>query len=224
MENIMKQSIFQVYLSQCIKKLIIHYDTGFVLNNLDSIIYLPIPYKTMTMSMDQYINNKKIAQSTIKESQIAYKKLVKELEFREQTFNQIRKYKPDFANKIQNNLSKEDYQIYLSLLKVCSKNISSLINTMSDISNDYSDLLLIKKDAVSSTIDSENASKLTNMEDSFILKELKSIENLDIDSKTRGNSEKLKKKILGRINKNDFFYNIYSKNNQIRIVEKGERD
>ena len=227
METIM-QSNFQNYLSQCIKKLIIYYDTGFILNNLESIIFLPIPYKTKSMTMEQYESNKKIALSTIKESQTAYKKFLQELDFRKKTFKQIRNYKPNFANRIQDNLSKEDYQIYLALLKSCSKDISSLVRTMDDRSNDYSDLLLIKKDIISSIIDSEHASKLTNMEDTFILKELESLEDLSLDSETTQNAEKLKKKLLGRIKQNDFFNTIYSSDNQIKLIEKetekGERD
>ena len=227
METIM-QSNFKNYLSQCIKKLIIYYDTGFILNNLESIISLPIPYKTRSMTMEQYESNKKIALSTIEESQTAYKKFLQELEFRKETFSQIRNYKPNFANRIQDSLSKEDYQIYLDLIKSCSKDISSLVRTMDDRSNDYSDLLLIKKDIISSIIDSENASKLTNMEDTFILKELESLEDLSLDSETTQNAEKLKKKLLGRIKQNDFFNTIYSRDNQIKLIEKetekGERD
>ena len=227
METIM-QSNFKNYLSQCIKKLIIYYDTGFILNNLESIIFLSIPYKTKSMTMEQYESNKKIALSTIEESQTAYKKFLQELEFRKETFSQIRNYKPNFANRIQDSLSKEDYQIYLDLIKSCSKDISSLVRTMDDRSNDYSDLLLIKKDIISSIIDSENASKLTNMEDTFILKELESLEDLSLDSETTQNAEKLKKKLLGRIKQNDFFNTIYSRDNQIKLIEKetekGERD
>lgn len=227
METIM-QSNFKNYLSQCIKKLIIYYDTGFILNNLESIIFLPIPYKTKSMTMEQYESNKKIALSTIQESQIAYKKFLQEFNFRKQTFKQIRNYKPNFANRIQDNLSKEDYQIYLSLLKSCSKDISSLVRTMDDRSNDYSDLLLIKKDIISSIIDSEHASKLTNMEDTFILKELESLEDLSLDLETTQSAEKLKKKLLGRIKQNDFFNTLYSKDKQIKLIEKetekGERD
>ncbi len=227
METIM-QANFQNYLSQCIRKLIIYYDIGFVFDNLESIISLPIPYKTRSMTMEQYESNKKIALSTIKKSQTAYKKFLQELDFRKETFNQIRNYKPNFANRIQDSLSKEDYQIYLNLIKSCSKDISSLVHTMNDRSNDYSDLLLIKKDAISSIIDSEHAYRLTNMEDTFILKELQNLKDLNLDSETRRNSEKLKKKLLGRIKQNDIFNDLYSNNNQIKLIEKetekGERD
>lgn len=219
METIM-QSNFQNYLSQCIKKLIIYYDTGFILNNLESIIFFPVPYKTRLMTMEQYENNKIIALSTIQKAYEAYKKFLHELSFRKKTFKQLRNYNPNFAKEIQDNLSKEDYNTYLKLLKSCSKDISSLVFIMSDRSNDYSDLLLRKKDAVSLIIDSEYAARLTNMEDTFILQEIYSIKNLIIDSETKHNVEKLEKKLLGRIRQNEFFETMYNKSNQINLIEK----
>ena len=203
---------------QCIKKLITYYDMGFILNNLDSIIAFHIPYKDSTMTIQQYEINKEIAQSTNSVAEDTYSKFLQEFNLRATTFKQIRNYKPDFAENIQSFLSPEDYNAYLSLLGNCSKDISSLVFATNSVKSDYRDLLLELQDMVSEIVDSESSTRLANMEDTFILHELESLENMAIDSETQHNMNTLRKELQERTKQYEFFQKLYLKGNKINVI------
>lgn len=207
-----------------IRKLSKYYDIGFIFNNLESIIKLPIPFKTSKISFEQYKENKLIAKNSHKLSDKVHSKFNDELTLREETFNSIREKYPNFCKNIQDTLSKKEYNEYIELLKISLKNISEIIvHKKNDLNTACQEILLTKKDQISNIVDSYNATKLSYIEDNFVFSELENIDLNCMPEHTQQNIIKLKKLLLNRFNKHDSFMNYYSKGNKINIKNDEER-
>lgn len=214
-----KQEILDV-----IKQLTKYYDLGFVLNNIESLICLNFPYKNAHQSDESYFKNKEISLKLLEKAEKSYEGFVAELNLRKEVFNCVRQSKPDFCQDIKTKLSPDDYEQYLKLLKNCSKDISNFISSFKDRSNDYQELLLTKKDSASDIIDTEYNSRLTYMQDSFVLSELDSVDNLQFDEQTMNNIQTIRNSLNTRIDAYRLVNNLYSKENKINIkIEEAER-
>lgn len=200
-----------------IKNLIRYYDLGFVLNNLDSVIILPTPVKTSTISMEEYYNNKTLYNEMYINIKSVFEKFNNELVLRKSTFEEIKQHYPNFTLDIDKKLDLERYQEYLKLLKFCSNDISKLVTSFDNVEDNYSEQILFRKDIISGIIDNEYNSRLTFIQDSFILEELNSLDCSNMNSETQRNIELIKIDLTKRIERYDEFKRLYSSNTTIRL-------
>ena len=216
-------------------KLLKHYDIGFIFDNLDSLILLDIPFREARHSTEQYQHNHKIAMAIFKKANDAYEKLLEELQSREQLFAQIRKTNPNFCSSMQGKVEEEEYEEYVSLLRNLNYSIRSLISAFPrknpqdfsyshDYNNNYDDLKLQKEDAVSSIIDSKDSSRMSFLEDSFVLSELNDLNLSTLDSDTIKKITLLKNSLQERIRKYKIFDELYRHGNGNRKQKTRQDD
>ena len=208
-----------------IKKLIKYNDLGFVLNHIEDLISLPIPYKNPNSSSEQFDYNKNLAIQTIKQAEQAYNELVNELNNRKNCFDYVKSINPDFCENMKNKIPDKDYEEYIYMLKKCCKDLSNLIYYFKDEKNNYDELLLGKKDAVSNIIDAQDTSKLAYIQDMFVLQEIESIEVLDnINPQIISNISNIKEQLNSRISRYKTFEKLYSSKNIIKLkIDNKER-
>lgn len=223
----MKES--QTNWSNIINNLIRTYNLGYVLNNLESIITLPIPYKDLEISMKEYEYNKKMAIESISNTESTYLEFLQEYNIRKSVFDNIRNFNPDFCSRIDKTLTAEEYNEYLELLKKCTKNISTLLHSLHTNNNvhNYKELLLEDKDYISSIVDSESTSKITYLQDKFVLNELDSLNPTylsKMDSTIIKNIQKIKKELAERILKYENFQKLYATKNVIHIKASKDKE
>ena len=166
----------------CIKSLIKYNDIGFIFDNIDSIVYLHIPFKNKHVSEEQFQKNREIAFKTLETAKVSYEDFMKELELRERVFKKVREINPEFCMNMKAKISNEEYDTYKRLLEKSIKSITRLFNSIySENSIDYEELILKKQDKISDIIDSADSSQLSQIEDTFVLNELNSIDYSQID-------------------------------------------
>lgn len=209
-------------ISVATKKLIRYYDIGFIFNNLESLLILHIPCKKTSESEEEYVRNKEIALKALSTAQKTSKNVLQELKLRTETFEQIRKKNPDFCENMHDKVSNDDYREYISLVKQFSQKISSLLlySVPPQIHEDYLEVLLQNKDKVSEIIDSKESSRISYIEDTFVLSELDSINYSIFDAKTLKDIYELRASLISRIKQYEFFDNLYKKGNLINIQER----
>lgn len=197
------------------------YDIGFVLDNLESVIILPAAVKIAYTSEDIYVSNKKIMQDTLLLARSTNESFGRELTDRNQLFSCIRQTNPRFATDISRSMSNEEYETYVAMLKHCVKKINDLIFKIDNYHcDDYSEMLLTQKDLVSDIVDTEAATKISILEDEFILKELDSLDYANITPELQEEINNLRKQLEERLTKNREFYTLYSKPNCIQLKEE----
>ena len=186
-------------ISNCIKDLMHYNDLGFILNNLETAILLPMPVKTSQITNEEYDIDKKTATSIFDQCNDTYLLFLEELELRKNTFEKIRNKYPSFCKNIQNSLFPEEYKKYIDLLRQVKETLNHIIrgkNSNETISSN--ELLLYRKDKVSSLIDSDVSIRLGNIEDTFVLKELENIDINLFNFRTQQNITKIKNDIIIR--------------------------
>lgn len=186
-------------ISNCIKDLMHYNDLGFILNNLETAILLPMPVKTSQMTDEEYDIDKEVSTSIFKQCKDTYMLLLEELELRKNTFERIRNKYPSFCKDIQSSLSPEEYKKYIDLLRQVKETLNHIIrgkNSNETISSN--ELLLYRKDKVSSLIDSDVSIRLGNIEDTFVLQELENVDINLFNPRTQQNIEKIKNDIIVR--------------------------
>ena len=97
-------------ISNVIKGLIKHYDLGYVLDNIESIILLPIPYKNPKMTKEQFEDNRELSFQTNANAQSEYDNFLQEYELRKSTFQYIREIYPNFCDNMKKRFSNEEYE------------------------------------------------------------------------------------------------------------------
>lgn len=211
-------SNIRMEISNKVKGLIRYYDLGYVLNHIESLITLPPPIKNKKMTSKQFDINRQISFQTEFESKIEFDNFSNEYDLRKNIFENIRAEYPVFCQSMKNSVSDEEYQEYLSLLKECNKKINKLMISFTDRTNDnYYELLLEKKDLISNIIDTEDMSRLTYLQDNFVLTELSTIDSSKFEPQTQENIDKLKNILNERISSYKFFRKLYSSKNIIRL-------
>ena len=98
-----------------IKKLIRCNDIGFVFDNLESLVIMPIPYRKPNEDNENYKINKGYVLESLPIAEQAIKKLTDELYLRSITFEYIRKTNPNFCTNMENKISKAEYLKYKAL-------------------------------------------------------------------------------------------------------------
>lgn len=203
--------------SKVIKDLIKYYDLGYVLDNLESIIMLPIPYKNPGVSKQEYFENKQISMDIFSKIESVLEAFKSELDLRKSTFDEIKRQCPNFCSDMNRKIDSQTYQEYLELLKSCSKSIDELIKNFKDRKDRYQELLLDKKDDVSRIIDTEINSRLSYIQDNFVLQELDTIDFSKMTPQTQENAAKIRRDLSQRIANYNNFLRLYSSKNVIEI-------
>ena len=110
-----------------IKKLIRCNDIGFVFDNLENLVIMPIPYKEENEDNENYKINKNYALEALPMAEQTIKKLTEELFLRSTTFEYVRETNPDFCTNMENKISKGEYLKYKALLQECIESLTALI-------------------------------------------------------------------------------------------------
>lgn len=177
-----------------------YYDKGFVLNHLEDFILLPGRVKEAYRREDpMYEHDYNLEHAVFHHAVQTFETAEKELELRKTVFNAIRTKFPNFCSSIQSSLTEEQYQEYLKLQKKileCFSQIQSLEN-LREYDKSYDEDLLERKDSISSLIDSESTSRLSALEDTYLLEQLNSI-NLKYFNQSMQNKINHIKGILNR--------------------------
>lgn len=208
---------FRTNILNSIKQLLRYYDLGYILNNLESIIILPNPIKYSKQSKEEYAKNRCIYNQAYSEAEKTSIDFETELMQRENIFKYLRTIEPDFCLNMNKKVSLEEHDNYLNYLRNLTKDISKLSVSLKDRNeNDYSELLLSKKDFLSKIIDSPDNTEMANIEDKFVLSEL---DKLDLKKVTEQemleNILKLKKDLQQRISKHQIYNTLNNKGNKI---------
>lgn len=110
-----------------IKKLIRFNDIGFVFNNLENLVIMPIPYKEENGDNESYKINKQYALKALPIAEQTIKKLTDELFLRSTTFEYIRETNPEFCTNMESKISETEYLEYKALLQECIEALTALI-------------------------------------------------------------------------------------------------
>lgn len=110
-----------------IKKLIRFNDIGFVFDNLENLVIMPIPYKEENVDNKNYKINKKYALEALTIAEQTIKKLTDELFLRSTTFEYIRATNPDFCTNMESKISETEYLKYKALLQECIEVLVAII-------------------------------------------------------------------------------------------------
>lgn len=220
MENFLE---FKNKFLKCIKKLVLNHDISFVLNNLEDIIILPIPFRGHGISVSEHNLNRKLATDSLKHAENNFIKFEKELELRTSTFSQIRKLYPEFCITMKGKVSDKDYEDYFSFMRNCTDSVFSIMSmSLSEMAKEkYEEHLLEKKDLVSSVIDSEVSCRLSKIQDEFVLNELNNIDCSRFDRTTQNNIVSIKEELSRRLEQYKLFYKLYNTKNEINIDGRG---
>ena len=220
MENFLE---FKNEFLRCIKKLALNHDISFVLNNLEDIIILPIPFREARIPLAEHNLSKKLATDSLEHAESNYKKFEEELELRESTFSQIRELYPGFCITMKGKVSDKDYEDYLSFMKKCTNSVFSIMSmSLSEMTKEkYAEHLLEKKDLVSSVVDSETSCRLSKIQDEFVLNELNNLDCSRFDRTTQNNIVSIKEELSRRLEQYKLFYKLYNTKNEINIDGRG---
>ena len=205
-----KVSVLKNKTSICIRELLKYNDLGFILNNLESAILLSKPTKDVDMSDNQYKHNRKMSLGSLKCCFETYEVLSDELNLRKTTFDAIREVFPDFCTNIKDTVTSKEYNEYLILLKRVSRILSKITLEKNSNTSNTEQELLDKQDMVSRIIDSETTSRLSNIEDTFVLSQLLNLDTSKLDKSIIGNIEEIKKIITSRIELYQEYSKLYS--------------
>ena len=207
----------------CIKKLALNHDISFVLNNLEDIIILPIPFREHRIPLAEHNLSKKLAMDSLEHAESNYKKFEEELELRESTFSQIRELYPGFCITMKGKVSDQDFEDYLSFMKKCTNSVFSIMSmSLSEMTKEkYAEHLLEKKDLVSSVVDSETSCRLSKIQDEFVLNELNNLDCSRFDRTTQNNIVSIKEELSRRLEQYKLFYKLYNTKNEINIDGRG---
>lgn len=223
MENFLE---FKNKFLKCIKKLALNHDISFVLNNLEDIIVLPIPFRGHGISVSEHKLNKKLAIDSLESAENNYTKFEEELELRTSTFSQIREIYPGFCITMKGKISEQDYEDYLSFMRKCTDSVFSIMSmSLSEMTKEkYAEHILEKKDLVSSVIDSETSCRLSKIQDEFVLNELNNIDCSRFNRTTQNNIVSIKEELTRRLEQYKLFYKLYNTKNEIRLEGRGIDD
>lgn len=207
----------------CIKKLALNHDISFVLNNLEDIIILPIPFREHGIPLADHNLSKKLAMDSLEHAETNYKKFEEELKLRESTFLQIREVYPDFCITMKGKVSDQDFEDYLSFMRTCTDSVFSIMHmSVSEMTKEkYAEHLLEKKDLVSSLVDSETSCRLSKIQDEFVLNELNNIDCSRFNKSTQSNIISIKEELSRRLEQYKLFYKLYNTKNEINIDGRG---
>lgn len=202
-------------ISMCVKNLMRYNDLGFILNNIDSAILLPMPIKTTRMTQLEYSSKKDFSTLIYDQCKNTLSLFLEEVELRKNTFENIRKKYPNFCTDIQTTITPEEYENYINLLRKVKQTLSYIHKEVNSDNIDLNELLLFRKDNVSSLIDSDISIRLSNIEDIFVLKELKKIDITLFPPLTQQNIAKIQSDIIIRNEK----FTEYSKLQSAKKIE-----
>ena len=207
----------------CIKKLALNHDISFVLNNLENIIILPIPFRGHGIPLAEHNLSKKLAMDSLEHAESNYKKFEEELRLRESTFSQIREVYPGFCITMKGKVSDQDYEDYFSFMRTCTDSVFSIMRmSLSEMTKEkYAEHLLKKKDLVSSVVDSETSCRLSKIQDEFVLNELNNIDCSRFSKSTQSNIVSIKEELNRRLEQYKLFYKLYNTKNEINIDGRG---
>ena len=163
--------------------------------------------------------NNRLSRKSQRKAMIGYEGFLNEYDIRKSTFDAIRQVYPDFCKNMSKKVSKKDFSDYLSLLKKCSVDISTLIDSFEtgEEKYNYLKLILSKKDNISKVIDNESNSRLTFYQDRFVLNELSCIDYSTMTPDIQRNIEDMKSELEKRLEKYGEFQQLYSTNNIIKM-------
>lgn len=224
LEDIMENYLeFKNKFLKCIKKLILNHDISFVLNNLEDIIFLPVPFREHGIPLSEHELSKKLAISSLENAENKYKNFEEELELRESSFSQIREIYPGFCITMKGKVSDQDYEDYLSFMRQCTDSVFSIMHmSLSEMTKEkYAEHVLKKKDLISSVIDSEVSCRLSKIQDEFLLNELNNIDCSKFNETTQTNIVSIKEELTRRLEQYKLFYNLYNTKNEIRLEGRG---
>lgn len=215
-------SVIRTNISNIIKKLLRYYDLGYILNNLESLIVLPVPFKNIGETMEEYNKNKSIYNQTSLEAEKTFLDFENELKQREAIFKYLRTIDPDFGLNMNKKISPEEHNRYLQHLRNLTREISKLSFFFKEREKNYTELLLSKKDVLSNIIDSPDNTEMANIEDRFVLSELEKLNLKKLnDQDILENILKLKEDLRQRISKHQVYDKLNNKGNKI-ILKLGK--
>lgn len=203
-------SVLKNKTSICVRNLLKYNDLGFILNNLDSVILLSVPCKSVDMSDAEYKYNKNLSLQSLKSCFETYEILSDELNLRKTTFDNIREVFPSFCTNIKETITDKEYEEYLILLKRVSRILSKITLEKTENTSNTEEDLFSKQDLVSRVIDSEIASRLSNIEDTFVLSQLEDLDLSQLDGNILRNIKEIKNSIISRTEKYKTYKDLYS--------------